>query len=116
MIVNAAEIEKRTKIITAGLWVIAGVSAAGLGVGGLMSAGQDPAGAGIAMALGIIGASVFVIPTGLIIAWAAWRPWKGLARNYKLLVISVWLLVLAPATFMLVSLAVALLVPVPQSF
>jgi F0F1-type ATP synthase membrane subunit c/vacuolar-type H+-ATPase subunit K len=114
--VNATEIEKRTKIITVGLWVVAGVSAAGISLGGLMSVGQDLAGAGIAMALGIIGASVFVIPTGLIIAWAAWRPWKGLARNYKILVISVWLLVLVPATYMLVSLAVALLVPVPRSF
>jgi hypothetical protein len=114
--VNATEIEKRTKIITVGFWIIAGVSAAGIGIGGLMSIGQDLAGAGMVQGFGILGAAVIAIPASLVVVWAAWRPWKSLTRNYKILVLSVWLLVLAPAIIMIVWLIVALLAPAPQIY
>lgn len=52
---KATDTEKRTKVITVGLWIIAGVSAAGVGIGTLMALGQDAAGAGMVTGLGVLG-------------------------------------------------------------
>ena len=113
---GATAIERREKIIRVGIGIIVVGSAAGWLFGLLLSAGQDVAGAAIAQALGVLSAGVIAVPAGLVVAWAAWRPWRHLNRRYKILVVLIWLLVLTPVAAALITLAVTLLQPMEPTY
>lgn len=110
------DIDKRRRTISTGVWIILGTSAAAFFLAGLLSSGQDLAGAGMVQAFSILGAAIVVVPTGVVVVWAAWRPWKQLSSWYKVWVISVWLLVLLPVAAILVSAAFTFLIPTQPTY
>ena len=104
-------VEPRRKIIRICAWLIFVAIVTGILFGVTMSVGQDVAGAAMIEAFGILGAIVVVVPCAVIIAWAAWAPWKALESGYKLIAVGVWLLILLPVFAMVLSLTSQLLGP-----
>ena len=111
-----ADLERRKRIIRIGIWIIFAASVAGWLLGLMLSSGQDVSGAAIAQAMGVLGAGAIAVPAGLVVAWAAWRPWPHLNRRYKILVALVWLLVLMPVAAGLTSLVFTLLEPTKPTY